>query len=190
MPVIYSSGGNRRGPLSEMSRCRTGRGRARQVAGEASSNLTRRDRDLPMPYVISDIMDPVEQVDGKFYTSKPVSHGGPRAGADRGWQREAKAAAASRVHKPDPTGLDQEGDRAVQGGHYARGGDQAVYDRRCAMPSKSAKPRRELMAAVAHNPKFAKKVGIPQSVGEEFNEADKRRGAIKKAMNKARSKRP
>lgn len=26
--------------------------------------------DLPVPYVISDIMDPVEQVDGKFYSSK------------------------------------------------------------------------------------------------------------------------
>jgi len=26
--------------------------------------------DLPMPMVISDTMDPVEQVDGKFYTSK------------------------------------------------------------------------------------------------------------------------
>jgi hypothetical protein len=26
--------------------------------------------DLPMPYVISDIMEPTEQVDGKFYTSK------------------------------------------------------------------------------------------------------------------------
>jgi hypothetical protein len=26
--------------------------------------------DLPLPYVISDIMPPVEQVDGKFYTSK------------------------------------------------------------------------------------------------------------------------
>jgi len=29
------------------------------------------------------------------------------------------------------------------------------------------------MAAVAHNPSFAKKVGIPQSVGKDFNEADK-----------------
>jgi hypothetical protein len=29
------------------------------------------------------------------------------------------------------------------------------------------------MAAVAHNPAFAKKVGIPQSVGKEFSEADK-----------------
>lgn len=29
------------------------------------------------------------------------------------------------------------------------------------------------MAAVAHNPAFAKRVGIPQSVGKEFNEADK-----------------
>ena len=29
------------------------------------------------------------------------------------------------------------------------------------------------MAAVAHNPKFAKKVGVPQSVGKDFNQADK-----------------
>ena len=31
------------------------------------------------------------------------------------------------------------------------------------------------MAAIAHNPAFAKKVGIPQSVGKDFNEADKGR---------------
>ena len=29
------------------------------------------------------------------------------------------------------------------------------------------------MAAVAHSPAFAKKVGVPQSVGKEFNKADK-----------------
>ena len=29
------------------------------------------------------------------------------------------------------------------------------------------------MSAVAHNPSFAKKVGIPQSVGMDFNKADK-----------------
>ena len=29
------------------------------------------------------------------------------------------------------------------------------------------------MAAIAHNPAFAKKVGIPQSVGMDFNKADK-----------------
>ena len=29
------------------------------------------------------------------------------------------------------------------------------------------------MAAVAYNPAFAKKVGIPQSVGMDFNKADK-----------------
>jgi hypothetical protein len=40
------------------------------------------------------------------------------------------------------------------------------------MPSVSKK-QHNLMAAVAHNPKFAKKVGIPQSVGKEFNKADK-----------------
>ena len=31
------------------------------------------------------------------------------------------------------------------------------------------------MAAVAHNPAFAKKVGVPVSVGKEFNKADKGR---------------
>ena len=40
------------------------------------------------------------------------------------------------------------------------------------MPSKSAKQHR-FMAAVANNPSFAKKVGVPQSVGKEFNNADK-----------------
>ena len=29
------------------------------------------------------------------------------------------------------------------------------------------------MAAIAHNPAFAKKVGIPRSVGMDFNKADK-----------------
>jgi hypothetical protein len=40
------------------------------------------------------------------------------------------------------------------------------------MPSKS-KAQHKLMEAVAHNSKFAKKVGIPQSVGKDFAEADK-----------------
>jgi hypothetical protein len=31
------------------------------------------------------------------------------------------------------------------------------------------------MAAVANNPAFAKKAGVPQSVGKEFNDADKGR---------------
>ena len=42
------------------------------------------------------------------------------------------------------------------------------------MPSKS-KAQRNFMAAVAHNPAFAKKAGVPQSVGKDFNEADKGR---------------
>ena len=42
------------------------------------------------------------------------------------------------------------------------------------MPSKS-KAQARLMAAVAHNPAFAKKVGISQAVGKEFNQADKGR---------------
>ena len=40
------------------------------------------------------------------------------------------------------------------------------------MPSTSKK-QRNFMAAVAHNPAFAKKAGVPQSVGKEFNKADK-----------------
>ena len=40
------------------------------------------------------------------------------------------------------------------------------------MPSVSDKQRR-FMAAAAHNPEFAKKAGIPQSVAQEYNQADK-----------------
>ena len=43
------------------------------------------------------------------------------------------------------------------------------------------------MAAVAKNPKFAKKVGVPSSVGEEFLTADKgkkfKEGGSMKKMN-------
>lgn len=42
------------------------------------------------------------------------------------------------------------------------------------MPS-SSKKQHNLMAAVATNPKFAKKVGVPVSVGKEFLKADKGR---------------
>ena len=44
------------------------------------------------------------------------------------------------------------------------------------MPSTSAK-QEKLMRAVAHSPKFAKKVDIPQSVGREFHEADKKKSS-------------
>ena len=40
------------------------------------------------------------------------------------------------------------------------------------MPS-SSKKQHNFMAAVANNPSFAKKTGVPQSVGKEFNNADK-----------------
>lgn len=46
------------------------------------------------------------------------------------------------------------------------------------MPSKSPKQART-MAAAAHNPKFAKKVGIPQKVAKEFNRADTRKKGSK-----------
>jgi len=42
------------------------------------------------------------------------------------------------------------------------------------MPSTSKK-QHNFMAAIAHSPAFAKKVGVPQSVGKDFNQADKGR---------------
>ena len=42
------------------------------------------------------------------------------------------------------------------------------------MPS-SSKKQHNFMAAIAHSPSFAKKVGVPQSVGKDFNQADKGR---------------
>jgi hypothetical protein len=51
------------------------------------------------------------------------------------------------------------------------------------MPSKTLK-QHKFMEAIAHSPKFAKKVGVPQSVGKDFAAADKGRkfkegGALK-----------
>jgi len=40
------------------------------------------------------------------------------------------------------------------------------------MPS-SSKKQHNFMAAIANNPAFAKKVGIPQNVGKDFTDADK-----------------
>ena len=54
------------------------------------------------------------------------------------------------------------------------------------MPSVSKK-QHNFMAAVANNPEFAKKAGVPQSVGQDFSEADKGRkfskGGDMKKMN-------
>ena len=51
------------------------------------------------------------------------------------------------------------------------------------MPSKPGKQHR-FMEAAAHNPKFAKSAGIPQSVAREFVAADKG-----KSMKKTQGKR-
>ena len=60
------------------------------------------------------------------------------------------------------------------------------------MPSKSAKQHR-FMEMVAHNPKMAKKVGVPQSVGKDFETADKGKkfnkgGIMKKHDDEAQDK--
>ncbi len=56
------------------------------------------------------------------------------------------------------------------------------------MPSKSVKQAR-LMAAAAHDPAFAKKVGIPGSVAKEFNKADAKTGIMRKNKGKPKAKR-
>lgn len=52
------------------------------------------------------------------------------------------------------------------------------------MPSKSAK-RARLMAAAAHNPKYAKKAGVPVGVAKEFNSADAKTGILRKKRKKS-----
>ena len=46
------------------------------------------------------------------------------------------------------------------------------------MPSQSAKQHR-FMEMVAHNPDATKRVGVPQSGGQEFIDADKRKKIAK-----------
>jgi hypothetical protein len=47
------------------------------------------------------------------------------------------------------------------------------------MPSSTPKMART-MAGAAHNPAFAKKMGIPQGVAKEFNQADAKTGILRK----------
>ena len=57
----------------------------------------------------------------------------------------------------------------------------ATRERSRTMPSKSPKQART-MAAAAHNPQFAKKVGIPQETARDFNKADAGSQQLKDAM--------
>jgi hypothetical protein len=49
----------------ELEEFEPGRWRVRKPRHEKQ-----RSKNLPLPFVISDIMDPLEQVDGRIYTSK------------------------------------------------------------------------------------------------------------------------
>lgn len=40
------------------------------------------------------------------------------------------------------------------------------------------------MAMIAHDPDKARAAGVPQSVGREFNQADKRTGILRKKKGK------
>ena len=51
------------------------------------------------------------------------------------------------------------------------------------MPSTSKK-QHNFMEAIAHNPAFAKKAGVPQSVGKDFSNADKGKKFKESGMKK------
>ena len=51
------------------------------------------------------------------------------------------------------------------------------------MPSKSPRQKR-MMAGAAHDPDFAKKVGVPQSVAKDFNKADQKKAGKAKGKGK------
>lgn len=53
------------------------------------------------------------------------------------------------------------------------------------MPSVSDKQKR-FMQAVAHDPKFAAKAGVPQAVGKDFAAADKAKAAKKSPAKKGK----
>lgn len=68
--------------------------------------------------------------------------------------------------------------RSLIRSHYGAGHSGVLKNARDAealVPDVSPKQRR-FMEAVKHNRKFARKVGVPQSVGREFVEADRRAG--------------
>jgi ribosome assembly protein YihI (activator of Der GTPase) len=54
------------------------------------------------------------------------------------------------------------------------------------MPSKSPEQAR-LMAAAAHDPQLAKKVGVPVTVAQEYNQADKGK-KLAEAMKRMRNR--
>lgn len=54
------------------------------------------------------------------------------------------------------------------------------------MPSTTPKMART-MAAAAHNPAFAKRIGVPRGVAKEFNRADTGTKMLSDAMKKKKS---
>ena len=57
------------------------------------------------------------------------------------------------------------------------------------MPSTSEKQAR-MMAAAAHDPAFARRVGIPQSVAKDFNKADTGTPLLSKAAKDRKARYP
>jgi hypothetical protein len=57
------------------------------------------------------------------------------------------------------------------------------------MPSKSPAQAR-LMAAAAHNPRFAAAAGVPPQVAREFNQADATSGKLSQALRAHQRKTP
>lgn len=65
--------------------------------------------------------------------------------------------------------------------------DPILAESKLVMEKSVSKKQARTMAAAAHDPKFAKKVGIKQSVAKEFNKADKGTKQLSKAMKEKKT---
>jgi hypothetical protein len=89
-------------------------------------------------------------------------------------ERAANIAKSKKDYDPSSAGSNFKMALAKMG--FKKGGSANLRAERTNMPSKTPK-QKSFMAAVANNPKFAKKVGVPSKVGKEFAMKDKKMAA-------------
>jgi hypothetical protein len=96
--------------------------------------------------------------------------------------KSAIAMSAEEVKPEDARFIDAVS-KVINGERNVQIGESTTFKDRLLEKSTSEKQART-MAAAAHNPSFAKKVGIPQDVAKDFNQADKGTKQLSNAMKK------
>ena len=103
----------------------------------------------------------------------------PKDHPDAATSRPAAAQAARDARASDPSVGRREGSSAGGKVYVAKGVKEDSYD----LEEKSTSEKQaRFMAASAHDPKFAKRAGMDQSVAKEFNKADSGTEQLSKAM--------